>query len=129
MNKRGMEQMRMLKQELDTLRFRYMKVPREEFVGDTYGDYRTGHKHIKTVQGYSTVKSDRLLEKINQKQMELEQKVAELEDYIEEVEEAEMRDIIRLYYVEGYSQEQIGELKGYDRSTIAKKLNRFWEGR
>ena len=37
----------------------------------------------------------------------------------------EDQELYRLYYTEGYSQEEIAELKGVSQNTISKKLRRI----
>ena len=37
----------------------------------------------------------------------------------------EDQDLYRLYYTEGYSQEEIAEMKGVSQNTISKKLRRI----
>lgn len=49
----------------------------------------------------------------------------EMEQWIENIEDAEMRSIIRMYYCQGKTQREIGAELGYDRSLISKRLNEF----
>jgi DNA-directed RNA polymerase specialized sigma24 family protein len=125
MTREKLEQLRNMKQELDTLRRMYACMPAEE-VGDTYGDYTYGKKQIKVIHGYSTEKNKRLAYKIKRKTIALESEVEEMEDYLNSVESPEMRDILRLYYADGLSQEEIGSIKGYSRSAITRKLQNYW---
>ncbi|MBR2528140.1 MAG: sigma-70 family RNA polymerase sigma factor [Blautia sp.] len=37
----------------------------------------------------------------------------------------EDQDLYRLYYTEGYSQEEIAEMKGVSQNTVSKKLRRI----
>ena len=37
----------------------------------------------------------------------------------------EDQDLYRLYYTEGYSQEEIAEMKGVSQNTISKKIRRI----
>lgn len=121
-----LEQLRAMKQELDTLRRQYAQTPAEE-VGDTYGDYRTGHKHTRVLYGYSLAKCEALAKRIDVKTSAIEKKVADLENYLDDIESSEMRDILRLYYADGLSQEEIGQRKGYSRSAITRKIQNYWE--
>lgn len=125
MKRQDMEQMKALTQELDTLIKKYRETP-AEYVGDTYGDYRSGFKQIKVMHGYSTEKKDRLRKKIRKKEDEIRRKLEEMEDWLESIEDAEMRDILRLYYAVGHTQEEIADMKGFERSSISKKLEKFW---
>ena len=129
MKREDLEKLRLLKQELDTLITEYVSMPKTEEVGDTYGDYRSGHKVIRVVRGTSTLKSDKLRAKIMKKQIELEERVAELEDYLDSVESPALRDVLRLYYARGLTQEEIGRRKNYSRQAITKWINDFWNER
>ncbi len=50
----------------------------------------------------------------------------EIDIAIENIEEMEMRQIFQYKYMEGMSNAEIGALLGYDRTTITKKLERFF---
>lgn len=126
MKREDLEQLRALKQELDTLRERYLRLPLSEEVGDTYGDYRTGRKVVKVMHGISTARNSELKEKINIKTKAVEKAIFELEDFLDAVPDAEIRDIFRLYYAEGLSQQEVGKAKGYSRQAIGYKIDSFW---
>lgn len=125
--RKRLEALRSLKQELDTLCNKYMKMPRTQEEADTYGDYNFGVKRTKVVRGQSDYRSKKVEEKITAKSKRLEKEVLILEDYLDTVEDSEMRDILRLHYAEGLSQEEIGKRKGYSRSAIATKIKTFFE--
>lgn len=126
MKKKDFEQLRQLKQELDTLRTEYAIMPRAEEVGDTYGDYRSGRKVIKTVRGPSTIRSDKLRNRIEKKQAKLEEQIEAMENYLDEIEDPVIRDILRLYYANGLTQEEIGKKKNYSRQRIGQLIDEFW---
>lgn len=128
MKREDLEQLRALKQELDTLCKTYLHLPPFKEVGDTYGDYKTGRKVVKVIHGTSIARSSKLKEKINIKKRELEKEILDLEDFLEAVPDAEIRDIFRLYYAEGLSQQEIGKAKGYSRQAIGYKIESFWSG-
>nr|DAX05960.1 MAG TPA: Protein of unknown function (DUF1492) [Bacteriophage sp.] len=46
---------------------------------------------------------------------------------IESVDDLEMRQILEYKYIERISDSKIADILGYDRSTISKKLDRFFE--
>lgn len=127
MERKDLEQLRALRQELLTLQEKYLATPKTEAVADTYGDYRTGIKRTKVVSGMSSKRSDSLRHKMEHKEAVLSLRVEEMEDWLDGIEDSEMRDILRLYYVMGLSQEEIGYRKGYSREGITKKLDRFWK--
>lgn len=96
------------------------------YVGDSVNNYSTGFPKPFLIQGYSTQKYDRLKETLQKKLREIQKEIAELEDWLEHIEDAELRDILRLQYVNGLTQEQIADELGYARETISRKLKDFW---
>ena len=50
----------------------------------------------------------------------------EAEKFIEGVEDAEMRTILRMYYINNSSQKEIGEMMHYSQTAISTKLSTFW---
>lgn len=126
MTKKELEQLRALHQEIETLEERYILTPPEE-CGDTYGDYSHGFKQIKVLQGLSTARADRIRDRITKKYEQLTAKVDDMEEWLDDVEDSEMRDILRLYYANGLNQEEIARRKGYTRSAIAMKLKKYWD--
>lgn len=126
MQRRELESLRDLKLELNTLMSRYLSIPLSEEVGDTVKDYRTGKGIPVLLQGRSSHRHDRLEKKIDEKTEELRARIADLEVYLDSVEDSEMRDILRLYYAEGLSQDEIGRRRGYSRSAITRKIAKFF---
>lgn len=126
MKRKDFEQLRALRQELKTLEEKLAKTPRSEYVGDTYGDYRTGQKKIKVVQGSSSKRHDKLAKIYASKASQLKEKIVETEWELEQIEDPVIRDIFRLYYQDGLSEEEVGERKNYSRSAISTKINDFW---
>lgn len=126
MTKKRLENLRALKQELETLQKRYITMPSCEEVGDTAGDYRTGKKRIIQLQGVSNERYKQLGKKIYLKSEQLANEIEELEHFLDDVEDSQMRNILRLYYAEGYTLEEVGEIVGYTSSNIWAKINKFF---
>lgn len=126
MRRKDFEQLRMLRQELETIEKRLAKVPRNEYVGDTYGDYRTGQKKVRVIQGTSSKRHDDLAKRYAAIAEELKAKIYDTEDDLEQIDDPVIRDIFRMYYQEGLTEEQIADRKGYSRSAISTKINDFW---
>ena len=123
-----MEQLRSLIQEHETLEQIYGRTPKTVEVADTYGDYRTGFKKTKVVRGRVPTKASKELRRqIEKNEKQILEKVTEMEKWMAEIDDSFMRDVIRLYYAAGMSQEEIGLLKGYEQSAISKKLKEFWQ--
>lgn len=126
MRRKDFEQLRALRQELQTIDDKLSKIPRSEYVGDTYGDYRTGQKKIKTIQGSSSKRHDNLAKRYAEKAEQLKEKILSTEDELELIEDPIIRDIFRLYYQDGLSEEEIADRKGYSRPRISQLINAFW---
>ena len=125
--RKRLQTIRALRQELDTLEKKYIKIPKIEEVADTVGDYSFGLKRTMVIRGQSDFRSKELEEKILVKQAKLENEALLLENYLEGIEDSEMRDILRLYFILGLTHEEIGERKGYSRQAITKKIDKFFE--
>lgn len=125
--RKRLQAIRALRQEIDTLEKKYIKMPRIEEVADTVGDYSFGTKRTLVIRGQSDERSRNLEEKLLIKQAKLENEALLLENFLENVEDSEMRDILRLYFVLGLTQEEIGRRKGYSRQAITKKIDKFFE--
>ena len=127
MTKKRLENLRALKQELETLQKRYLTMPSCEEVGDTAGDYRTGKKRIIQLQGVSDKRYEELGNTISKKTAKLVSEIAALEQFLDGVEDSNMRDILRLYYAEGNTLEEVGRIKGYTPSGISIKMKNFFD--
>ena len=125
--RKDFERLRALKQELDTIEKRIRRTPNTEMLGDTYGDYRTGYKHIRMIQGKSNDRKRRLEERYEVKAGELVARIEQTEEAMEQIDDPVIRDIFRLYYQEGLSEEAVADLKGYSRPRISQLINEFWK--
>ena len=126
MKRKDFEQLRALRQELGTIEEKLARIPKRESVGDTYGDYRTGQKKIKVLQGTSSKRHDNLAERYRTTALRLKEKILSAEDELEKIEDPVIRDIFRLYYEDGLTEEEVADRKGYSRSAISTKINDFW---
>ena len=128
MKRKDFEKLRAMRQELDTIEKRLASIPKREYVGDTYGDYRTGHKKIKVVQGSSSKRHDDLAKRYQSIAKRMGDKIHDMEDELEHIEDPVIRNIFRLYYQDGLSEEQVADQIGYSRSRISQMINEFWSG-
>ena len=126
-DRKDFERLRALKQELQTIEKRIRRTPNTELLGDTYGDYRTGYKHIRMIQGKSNDRKRRLEERYKTKVGELVTRIEQTEEAMEQIEDPVIRDIFRLYYQEGLTEEAVADLKGYSRPRISQLINEFWK--
>ena len=97
------------------------------YVADSAKDYRTGFPRTILIRGYSTEQYDRLKRRLNEKLCSIQSEISKLEQWLDGVEDPQTRDILRLQYVNGLTQEEIADELGYSRSAIAKKVKVFWD--
>lgn len=128
MKKSRLKKIRALIKEAEHLQSEYTDMicfPKEQVV-DSAKDYSTGHPHTISISGYGDPSYMDVRQRLYEKQRQIQQEIAFLEDWLDSVEDPELRDILRLQYINGLTQEQIAAELGYSRSAIAMKLNRLW---
>lgn len=128
MTKERLKKLRALIKEAEHLQCQYDDLicfPKEE-VADTYSDYRTGYPHTKATAGYGDSAYPELRQKLDRKLREIQGEIMFLESWLGSVEDPEMRDILRLLYINGLTQEQAADELGYARETVSRKLKNFW---
>ena len=105
-----------------------MKSPRSTYVAVFYKDYRTGKGIPKTRQEVDNGEEElRILKaNLNMRKRKLMKRLAAAEKFIEEVDDSEMRTILRMYYINGDSQKDIGEALHYSQTAISTKIRIFW---
>lgn len=127
--KARLKRMRALIKEAEHLQSQYMDAicfPKE-LVHDSANDYRTGQPHPISISGYGDSSYIDIRQRLYNKQRQIQQEITFLEDWLDSVEDPELRDILRLQYVNGLTQEQIADELGYARETVSRKLKVFWE--
>lgn len=127
--KARLKRMRALIKEAEHLQNQYMDAicfPKE-FVQDSANDYRTGQPHPISISGYGDSSYVDIRQRLYEKQRQIQHEIAFLEDWLDSVEDPELRDILRLQYINGLTQEQIADELGYARETVSRKLKAFWE--
>lgn len=117
---------RKLKKEIMGLRYSIDNA-KPELQADFYKDYRTGKGIPKSVVGF--VFDEREIhareQKIKLRLKQLESVIKNAEEEIDSVEDPELRSILRLYYIEGETQENIGKILHIERSSVSKKLKKI----
>lgn len=127
MTKAEMEQIKTIPSEIDAIKDT-LNNPKMEYVNVYYKDYRTGKgiPKSRSEYDYDHKEWNKLKRKLRRKIEILGRLVVKAEKFIETIDDAEMRTILRQYYINGRTQEAIGKQLGYDDSTISKKLDVFW---
>jgi DNA-binding MarR family transcriptional regulator len=129
MEKKEMKHLKKLIAEKKDLESRLEKQqfkPKEE-LADTVKDYRTGYPKTIVIRGYGDKEWQRLRDVYYMKLGDICGRIQRMEDFLNSVEDAELREILRLRYQDGLSQEEIAERLNYSRSAIQKKEERFWK--
>ena len=127
MTKQQMEQLRNIPSEISAIE-NTLANPKMEYVNMYYKDYRTGKGVPKSRSEYAVDQSEikRLKKRLRKKVIKLRRLLADAEVFIDSIEDIDMRVILRSYYINGQTQEDVARLMHYDRSTVSKKLDRFW---
>lgn len=127
MTRTEMEQLKSIPDEIKAIE-ESLKNPRMEYVNVYYKDYRTGKGIPKSRSEYDYDHQEwyRLKKKLRQKIEKLRRLVIEAEFFLTSIEDSEIRTILRMYYINGQTQDQIAAQLNCERSTISKKLDRFW---
>lgn len=126
--KTRLKKLRALIKEAEHLQSEYNDLicfPKEP-VCDSYKDYRTGYPHTKSMAGYGDSDYVDIRQRLYEKHRKIQKEIAYLEGWLDSVEDPEMRDILRLLYINGLTQKEIAAELGYTRSGIATKVKRFW---
>lgn len=128
MTKERLKQLKALKKEAEHLEEQIRDLPFRTgpYVADSAKDYRTGFPRTILIQGYSTEEYDRLKRKLQKKLQTINVEVLELESWLDGVDDAELRDILRLQYINGMTQEEVAEELGYSVITVKRRLKKFW---
>lgn len=117
---------RKLKKEIMGLRYSIDNA-KPELQADFYKDYRTGKGIPKSVVGFVFDERDihAREQKIKLRLKQLESVIKNAEEEIDSVDDPELRSILRLYYIEGETQENIGKILHIERSSVSKKLKKI----
>lgn len=117
---------RKLKKEIMGLRYSIDNA-KPELQADFYKDYRTGKGIPKSVVGFVFDEKEihAREQKIKLRLKQLESVIKNAEEEIDSVGDPELRSILRLYYIEGETQENIGKILHIERSSVSKKLKKI----
>ena len=128
MTKKQLEKLKKLNKEAEHLsRMLKRSASSHEMVIDTAKDYRTGYPHNITIAGYGQHNFPELQQKYYEKLQHIQEEISIIENWLDSVPDPEMRDILRMQYVNGLTQEQIADELGYSVITIKRRLRKFWK--
>ena len=87
-------------------------------------------EHTVVVEGEVGLERDpvykRLKRELNQARTEWLEKIREVESVLRDMD-PEMQDILRRYYVNGQTMEEIGEAIGYSKGRVSQKINGYFK--
>lgn len=129
MTKKQLENLKKLMKEAEHLSNLIKEPPAlREFVSDTAKDYSTGYPHNILISGYGDSKYPELQQRYHDKLKRIQEERKELEDWLNNVPDSEIRDILRLQYINNLTHEQIADELDYKaRETVTRKLQKFWK--
>ena len=77
--------------------------------------------------GYGDSEWAKLRQRLYEKLGRIQAERMMLENWLDSVQDPELRDILRLQYINGLTQEEIADEFGYSVITIKRRLRKFWE--
>lgn len=91
-------------------------------------DYSKGYPIPQSIVGFDQEKYERLQEKDLKRKERLEKECEEIERFVEEIEDPQLHNIFRMYYIDGadtVNQAEVAKELHVERSTISKKIDRY----
>lgn len=129
MTRQRLERFRKLQQDRANLEHRlthWTFRPKEQ-VADTAKDYRTGYPHTIVISGFGDSEYAKARDRWAATLRKIINEMDEVIEWIEDIQDPEIRVIFRMYYVDGYTQDQVAEAMCLERSTISKKIAAAFE--
>lgn len=134
MTKEELSRLRNMRKEVEIIKKELNSI-KEEYVTDKVTGSTTDHPYIFTsfrIEGYDSDgyngKLKRLERRLERKLDELLDERARIEEYIENIDNATIRMILRLRYINGLGWNQIGNELGYSERQIRRKHEQ-WIGK
>lgn len=129
MDKERLKKLRSLIKEAEHLKVEIEELqwfPKEQVV-DSVKDYKTGYPHTIAIAGYGSDEWVKLRQRLFEKLGRIQAERMMLENWLDSVQDPELRDILRLQYINGLTQEEIADELGYSLITVKRRLRSFWE--
>lgn len=124
----ALKKVRALQKEIAGLRYS-IDHTQAEMVSDYYKDYRTGRGVPKSLTGFIFDDKGRCRRQraLKSKLEQIEALVDDAEKEIDQIADPEMRAILRLYYIEGKSYDEIGDILFISKATVHRRLKANYE--
>lgn len=88
-------------------------------------DYRSGYPVPQAIVGVDWKMYDRLKDRYENRIRDLERECTEIEEFTEGISDSMDRRILRMYYIEGRSQREIGKAVHLDKSNVSRKIEKI----
>ncbi len=129
MKREEIEAYKSKKEEIQELRYKLEHVADNDAgVGvSVINDYRSGFPHPQAVVGcdYSLIR--RRKENYSNRIAKLTTECTAVEEFIEAIEDSVIRRILRMYYIDGLTQKEIGRRMHMERSNVSVRINKFFK--
>lgn len=124
-----LESYRSKKEEIKELQYKLKHLGEgDSMVGnDTIFDYRSGYPQPQAIVGVDWEKISKTEERYLERVSKLNRECETIEAFVEQIEDSIIRRIFRMYYLEGKTQKAIGKVVHMDRSSISKKIDKFFK--
>lgn len=119
---KGLNKLYYLKLEIDDLRDEIDNIP------EISSTQLTGMPHSNSISDpvwQLQLKKQKLVERLSRKIERYIDELTRIEDIIDKIEDAEIRAIARMRFVQNLKWEDIGRELDYDRSVCYRKLNKY----
>lgn len=129
MTRSSLEQLPKLKIEIENLSKEVLRAEKSTVTDNVIGSRLTipYDAHIIVVEGVDSVVCGKLKRKLERKLEELQDLLCQTEEQIEEIPDPMTRTIVRLYYRNGLSQQEIGRELHYSQQRVSQILDEFWK--
>ena len=129
MTREDLEQLKWLKKEVERTKAEYLNAKPVYKADSVYGSTEENpDNRTIPIRGNTYKDIDTKLKRYERAIKKLDIEIDRLEDWIDSIPDSLMRQIMQLRYRNGLGWGQIGQELGYERTTVAKKHDAFFEG-
>lgn len=115
------------KEEIVELAYKLEHLSSDLVGNSTILDYQKGYPRPQAVVGTDYERFYRLNAQWRQRKEQLEDECRQVEDFIEGIPDSLTRRIFRMRYIDNMSQRQIAEKVHIDKSTVSRKIEKFFK--
>ena len=88
-------------------------------------DYRKGYPQPQSVVGFDYDLYEKRRARWTKRLEQLQKEVDEVEEWIEAIPDSISRRCLRMYYMDGLTQDQIAKKVHVDQATVSRKIQKF----